>query len=84
MLKNGEYIAEGQDGKLWPNIDQNEVQAVQILGIQLPLGGKYSFSREGMASPGNQPTVTSVTMKAEYGDTVLEYKFIVGSQGAVK
>lgn len=74
VLKNGTTVIEGNP-HWWDDINKSEIKNVSIMGLNVPGGDGYEFYREGVAVPGQQPSVGAVVLKVFVENVVLIYEF---------
>lgn len=77
LYKNGETLTEGDRGILWPDVDHKNIVAVMALGIQLPQGSDYAFTRQGQASLGQQVCCMGASVSVVVKDIRLVFEFKV-------
>ena len=77
ILKDGSVKKEGDNDLYWPSLNQEELLEVIILGVRIPVGDSYTFAREALASPGEQPTVTAIVATSTYKGIEMKFVFKV-------
>lgn len=76
LYKNGQTVTEGEK-HLWPSVDHGNIKAMMALGIQLPQGTNYKFTRHGFAALGQPASCSGATVSVDVGEIRLAFEFKV-------
>jgi len=77
LYENGQMVTEGDQNVLWPSVDHGNIKAMMALGIQLPQGTNYKFTRHGFAALGQQATCSGATVSVDVSGICLAFEFKV-------